>query len=71
MSSGQVLYSAGEEYGYFCFLTSGARMRSALMCAWMRTGSEKEAKKACFERKALSRTRTDRKKAKKYTKLLT
>ena len=29
-------------------------MRSALMCAWMRTGSEKEAKKACFERKALS-----------------
>ena len=29
-------------------------MRSALMCAWMRTGSDKEAKKACFERKALS-----------------
>jgi len=29
-------------------------MRSALMCAWMRTGSEKEAKKACFERKALN-----------------
>ena len=31
-------------------------MRSALMCAWMRTGSEKEAKKACSERKALTGT---------------
>ena len=29
-------------------------MRSALMCARMRTGSEKEAKKAYFEQKALN-----------------
>ena len=52
-----------------CFLTSGAWMRSALMHAWMRAGSEKEAKKACFERKALNSFKY-KKELQKVTKML-